>query len=508
MGTSTRSRPRRSERPDDSAAALPTEGAAPDVGPADELSRLDERLSDERGPRLETSIGWLMAVLGFLIGSRVIADNSFFTHFATGNQILSNGSVPTTDPFSFTAPGEAWTVQSWLASVTYRGLYETLGFWSVRILNGGLTAFITLGLWRLTKPARGLLPRVLLIGSALTVGALMWTPRPLLFGLACMVVLIEVVEFRRPMWWLLPTMWVWVNTHGSFPLALVFLGAVVVGEMLDGNRRPERELRLLGWTIGGIALGAVNPVGPRLLTFPFELLSRREALEDVAEWASPNFSRPSEWAFLGLAFGLVVAAKLGASWRHLLPAFGFFVTGLLAIRNLNPAVLVLVAGVAPALSSVKGSLDGSGRGFPARAIAGVAGAALVALMAVAMVEPALDLDGYPVEEVDWLEARGLVGSGESTLLHRDIVGNYLELRYGRDANVFIDDRYDFFPRSVIDDHATLYFGGDFEAILGRYEPEAVLWESEGLFADWLRSEPSGWTVMLDDDEWLVAVLSQ
>ncbi len=66
----------------------------------------------ERGPSLERAIGWVLVSLGFLIGSRAISDNSFFTHLSTGNLILDERSVPTTDVFSFTAAGEPWTVQS------------------------------------------------------------------------------------------------------------------------------------------------------------------------------------------------------------------------------------------------------------------------------------------------------------------------------------------------------------------------------------------------------------
>ncbi len=457
------------------------------------------------GPTLSVAIGWLMALLGFLIGSRVIFDNSFFTHFATGNQILSTGRVPTTDPYSFTAAGEPWTVQSWVPSVVYRGLYDAIGLGAVRVFNGVLAAVLTLGLWRLTEPARTLVARVGLIGAAITVGAMMWSPRPLLFGLVCLLVVIEVVEERRSVWWLLPVMWVWVNSHGSFPLAFAFIGASAVGLALEERVVPRHHLRVGAVAAVGLALGALNPVGPRLLVFPFELVTNDEALEDVVEWASPTFSRPSEWAFLVLVFLMVAAAKLGAGWRHLLPAFGFVVGGLLAVRNINPAALVLVACSAPAFAAAGGTLTGSDRGRPAKLIAATAVALGLTVGVWTLGQPGLKLDRYPVEAVDWLEANDLVAQPEVNLVHRDIVGNYLELRFGDEARVFIDDRYDFFPQTVIDDHATLYFGGDFAPILDRYEADAVLWQVDGTFADWLRDPANGWAITIEDDRWLVAV---
>ena len=459
-----------------------------------------------RGPTLVQSIGWLMVAIGFLIGSRVISDNSFFTHLATGNLILDNQAVPTADVFSFTAAGEPWTVQSWFASVWYRTIYEVAGLEAVRVANGLIAAALVATLWRLTSKARTLLPRVLLTGSALTIGAMMWSPRPLLFGLLCFALAIEVVETpKRPLWLLVPIMWLWVNTHGSFPLMFLFLGAVGVGQLLDDRTFKRRDVEAGIWLIGGTLVGALNPLGIKLLTFPFELLAKREALEDVAEWMAPSWERPSEWVFVLLVFVLFLAAKLGASWRHLLPAFGFFVTGLLAVRNINPAALVMAIGAAPALAALPGTLEGKARSVASRGIAALS-AALLAIVAVnAFLTPGIDYEKYPVLEVDWLEAQGLVAQPDVNLVHRDTTGNYLELRFGVDARVFMDDRFDMYPMQVIDDHAALYFGGDFAEILGRYEANAVLWESEGDFADWLRSSDSAWTVTLDGEDWIVAV---
>ena len=52
----------------------------------------------------------------------------------------------------------------------------------------------------------------------------MWAPRPLMVGLVLLGLTLLVAEGRIPAPVLLPVFWLWVNSHGSFPLGLVALG--------------------------------------------------------------------------------------------------------------------------------------------------------------------------------------------------------------------------------------------------------------------------------------------
>lgn len=492
----------------------------------EESDTVSDKRSDvpSSGITLVGAIGVLYAFLGFLIGSRLITDNSFLTHFATGRVIWDTGSVPSSDVFSFSAAGEPVTVQSWFASWLYVGL-ESIGGWTLRLANGLLGALLAASLWKLSEPAKQLLPRTFLVGASIIVAAGMWTPRPLLFGLIGFAAVLHVVRRDIPMWTLLPVMWLWVNTHGSFPIALVLVGTIGVGQFLDDLRDGERklpwhEIRVFGWVVGGIAVGAINPVGWRLLWFPIHLLSRGEALEGVSEWMSPKFKRPSEWGFVVLSLLMLYACtKMVAVWRReeeapvgagmfrsLIPAVVFIAAGLIAARNLPLAGFVLVGTAAPWVSRSRFTLDGELRGIVPNGVRllAVVGAALVA--ALVFIQGPLDLRKYPVDEVTWLEERELVANPEVRLLHRDTVGNYLELRFGTEANVFVDDRFDFYPLSVLQDHRTLIFGGDYADVLDRYDAEVVLWGSSGDFADWLR-ESDDWTIGYEQDElerWLIA----
>lgn len=470
------------------------------------------------GPTLATGLGLFATLIAFVIGARVIRDNSLLTHLATGELILDQGSVPTADPYSRTAPGDAWTVQSWLASIVYALIDRTVGPTGLRLLNGVTAALITAGVWRLTAPSRQVVPRLALTLTPLVIGAQMWSPRPFLFGLLAVVALLVVVESGARPLLLVPLFWLWTNTHGSFPLGIALLGALAVGRLLDHrqlNRTEAEDGGLTPWSIqempeiryglaatAGVVLGAINPVGPRLVWFPIHLLGRRDALAGVVEWQPPSFDNVAELLFLALIALVAVAARFGASWRALLPSLCFLAGGMLAIRNIAMAAIVVVVLVAPSFRDRFGEELGTATGLLPRLLGRAAVVGLAVIAVVVATGPGLDLDAYPVDEIAFLDDRDLVGV-DSGLIHREGVGNYLTFRYGPDAGVFIDDRFDYFPVELTDDHLALLHGGDYRAVLDRWAGDVVLWEADSVLADWLRDDEQ-WTVVRNGDGWVIA----
>lgn len=444
-----------------------------------------------------------LAMLGFVAAADILSDNSFLTHLATGRLIIDQGAVPSVDPYSRLAAGQAWTVQSWLPAVVYASLEQIFGLWSIRVFNGLIGAGIGLAVWRLTSPARLFMPRVVLAAFPLLIGYHLWSPRPLLIGLAALVAVVHTAQLGRSGLCLVPVMWVWVNSHGSWPLGLVLLASITVGAWLDDRNRKPDTIGLLGWAVVGVAAGAVSPVGPALWTFPFRVAARGEALAEVVEWQAPSFRSVGEWLFLGLIPIVLLAAARGARWRALVPAAGFLIIGLTAVRNLSAASVVIIAMVAPHLAELFGKDDGSVETRGSR-IVGRALAASIVIVALSLaVRPAIDLAPYPVDEVDMLEARGLVADRSVGLVHREAVGNYLTYRFGADAAVFMDDRFDYHPVDLTADHVDLIDGGDFREILDRRGAQVVLWETERPLARWLNEAPE-WRVVQRDDAWTVA----
>src|SRR5713226_3380496 len=184
-------------------------------------------------------LGWvftaLFGVFGWATGIAKLSDNSFFWHLRTGEYILDHG-IPHHDPFSYTAPGTRWVAQSWLAEVLDGAVYRTFGATGVRLLVGLVGVCIGVLAYRLALH----LVRDRVVACGLTIAALagvytVWSERPLLLGVAFLLVLVWAVEVpgsvvgRHAMVAIPVLMWLWANTHGTYQLGFAYLGLHLLG---------------------------------------------------------------------------------------------------------------------------------------------------------------------------------------------------------------------------------------------------------------------------------------
>jgi hypothetical protein len=454
-----------------------------------------------RAPRLSTALGGAFVVWGVAIGLLRLHDNSYLTAVATGRIILAHG-VPTHDPYSFTAHGSPWVVESWLASLLYAVTERLWGAHGLQLEHAVLTGVLAALVWVLTRPARALGGRILAAAAVLAVGTGYWSPRPMLIALVLFAVVMVMAETERGSPWLLvPVMWVWVNVHGSWPFAAVYLLVRIAGRAIE--RRPLGRLpRLTGAVVIGSLLGAANPIGLRLLEYPVTVLTHHQAFAHIVEWQSPSFSDPVNAVFLAevlLALVLLVARR--GSVEDGLTTVVFAAAGFLASRNVPVAAIVVAPVLARGLVDL-GSLHGTRRGvLPAAALAALSALGAV-FVAGALEHPAFDLAAYPVSEVTWMQKHSLI---PGRVVAPDYVGNYLEYRLGTRASVFIDDRVDMFPLSVVDSSATLLGGSEgWQGVLDHVRASAVLWPRSEPLAG-LVAEDRSWRVVLRDRHWLVAV---
>jgi hypothetical protein len=433
-----------------------------------------------RVPKLESLFVATFVLLGFRLGVRPISDNSMLTHLRTGIDMVRTGGIPREDAYSWTANGEPWVVQSWLPEWTY-GLAHRIGGYRLVVLEQAVLvaalAWLILRLARAGSPLRTGLSGLIVVGMA----AGFWAPRPLLFGLICMALTIIIVERRRTTWLLVPVVWFWVQSHGSFPLGLAWLGARALGEGLDWRSWPRDAMSYIGAFVAGLVVAVANPLGARLLTFPVTLGDKRASFQQIVEWMSPNFQRGSgrvALVFLGLGLLLLLRARL--PWRDVVPVVAFLGAGLVASRNLPVTAIVMAPVLGRVLrrpeSAPARRADAPNQERINRIVALTLALAFVLFGASVFSRPALRLEPYPEEAVTFLEEGGFF-EGNHRVAHMDFVGNYLELRYGERGLVFVDDRYDMYPAALARDYRRLLSAGPESLdILDARRVDVVLWE--------------------------------
>ena len=452
----------------------------------------------------------VFAIGGWRVGLSRLSDNSFFWHLRTGRHILDHG-IPHEDIYSFTASGRRWVAQSWLAEVLYGAIDKVVGTFGVRLLTGFTGAAVAAVTYRLVhRLSRDRLAAVGLTLAAIGASFTLWSARPLFLGILAFLGLLWIVEVpgswlgRRAIWTIPVLIWLWANIHGTFSLGLAYLGLHLAGRWLEGAPFwAGRERVLTQAAVIAVLLAMVNPYGPGLLVFPVELLSRGDILKRVTEWRSPDFRTIQGLMFAGWLAVFVACVALGRhrpSRRDVVVAVPFLLLAFWAQRNiaLSPLVGVAVAARCVARDEFRPLSDS-----PLNRIVAVAFLAL-GLVWTAQAAGQADFDDstYPVAAMRWVEEQGLLGQ---RLMTDDAWGGYLILKYWPKQKVFVDDRYDMYPRRVLEDFIDFSDAdGRWREILDRNGIEVVVWPAQATIVRLMETDPA-WTAVHRDKRAVVFV---
>ncbi len=458
---------------------------------------------------MSTLFGLAFVVGGYRVGLAKLDDNSFLWHFRTGRLILDDG-IPRADVYSYTVPGSKWIAQSWLAETAYALADRAMGPIGIRLMVGVLGALLGWCMWRAAIGAAQDRLRAAGVTLIAFVAALnVFGERPLAFGMVAAALVVLIVEQpdsqlgRHPLGVLPLIFWLWGNTHGSMSLGFVYLALHLVGRWLDGSS-PLRSGREQTLTVAGIASAAVialNPYGPRLLIFPFDLVSRGDVLRDVVEWMSPDFRSP-----LGMAFGAWIVLCLAALGlgrarpprRDLVVLVPFLVLGLWAQRNVGLAAIVGLPIVARAFGGERRAEDAN-RLF-VRMVAVVL-ALLTALFTVnAVAEPDFDLRTYPTKAFEFLEDEQRIGE---RIFTSDRDGGFVIAKYWPDQTVFLDDRFDMYPPAVVEEYEDVAkVRANWSKVLDKYLVTLIVWERTSALTQ-LLDQSNDWERIYTDKDYVV-----
>jgi len=407
-------------------------------------------------------------------------------HIRTGEAILATGTLPHSDPYSFSHAGQPWFAWEWLADAASGAAHRAAGLSGVALLYA---AMIAAGVWlwfRLHWTVGGnFFVAAAMAPLLLTTCSLHWLARPHVIGWLFLLGAVMVAERARP-----PFRWkdaaaiavfaaLWANVHASFflapAIALVYAGGAAMRRAVLAG-----ESACPTWFLGAAAVAAVaplaNPYGWHLYAHVFRYLTDSELLARIGEFQSFDFHTAGggqiiAGLLIGAAGGMLALGRRRP--EHFLLAMLFSAAALRSARALPLAALLLLplanGAITGALADARemnprfrGALDRflaySGR-LRRLDQASPWSSALVGLLLVAACWALLETPGirratgFP-PDVFPVAAYSHIPAG-ARLFAPDKFGGYLIYRSAGTRKVFFDGRSDFYGAEFLKQYGRL-----------------------------------------------------
>ena len=270
------------------------------------FTRKDEKYDFTKGTCISIILASILTVT-LLCFSNGISGNDFWWHIKVGEWIVEHEEVPTTDIFSWYGmeKGISWIAHEWLSEVIFYGIHSAFG--SIGIFLFCITAALLMLLLMFGQARKNLERNFLLGGLFLVlfsvVASLFFYGRPHIFSYFLLFfelkILYEFVENHdsKKIYFIPVLAILWSNLHGgssslAYILCLIFIFSGVFNfncDRLVFERFDKKSMiRLAIVTLGAVLGVLLNPIGIRVLAYPFINLSDNLSMSVISEWQAPD----------------------------------------------------------------------------------------------------------------------------------------------------------------------------------------------------------------------------
>jgi len=297
----------------------------PVVNHRPDASQLQDRVP-EWAQLSRVTVLWtlLLGIVWLVLSYQPLWHTDLWGHLNYGRLIVTERSIPVTEPTLPLAEGMPFRDTAWLSQVIAYGMYEWQGVSALRFLFAvSLMSCLLLLLYRFRERTDSVL--VSALGLAIFLGVA-WRSfmiiRPQLAGMVCFVALIVLTTGKR---WkplqagLIALVFVfWANLHGSFPIGLGYLGLLTLGRALEVGWRTGKLSRVLHdarvqrwFLVTELALIAVllTPQGIGIFS-AISAISNHPNLRDLVEWNPVTLRMTHGKSFLVASLLLMVVYRL------------------------------------------------------------------------------------------------------------------------------------------------------------------------------------------------------
>ena len=498
-----------------------------DASPA--TYRTPSRTGEGRGLRLSERLsartlllgGVMIVIMSLFIGPE--QDPDFWWHLRTGQWMVQNGRLPSTDLFTYTVSSHVWTDHEYLTEILMWLTYSTLGLSVLVILFGLLT---WAGFWFTYLQVRK--QPFVFIGLGLALAAIagspIWGPRAqmITFTLSCLELfwLRSYLSGRSLAIMYFPLVMIaWANLHGGWVIGFVWLGVALGAELFSwvwDRENPVHRMHARRLAIIGVASAIAVAATPHFLSlypYPFETQGSEAQQRLIVEWQSPNFHVLELRPFEGMIFLTVLgfALKRPSVYEMLLALVAIG----LALQNVRNIAL-FIAALTPVLINTYGQWwteFAAARKWsftlpPRPLFAATTAIVLVVIIGATSLRVAnsispsrqaqLDTSNYPVGAADWLAAHPNVGT---RMFNQYGFGGYLAYRFYPQPNrrVFIFGEAALMGDDLLNEYADVYYvRSNWKRVLDKYRVDYVVENKGDPLPNLLATQPD-WKLVYEDD---------
>lgn len=442
-------------------------------------------------------------------------DGDTWWHLVVGERILSSHSWPTSDIYSFTAPGADWIAYEWLSEVALAWAARAAGLAGLM----GMLFALTSGVMLLTYSYAYLRCRnskAAFVASwlVLPLAGVWFAVHPYLFGYIYLLTMLICLErFRQghhKSLWLLPLVFcLWVNSHGTFMLGAVAFGIYWLSGLVEfraGSLEAKHWTALERLQLAAVALlsllaGCATPYGARLAAYPLQMIFFQQGITtNMTSWRPIPLNEWHGELFLALVL-LFIVVLAGGRIRLRLEELGLLLFAVIMTFEHARALPCFAFIFAPLLATLLA------RWVPAYEPAKdkrVLNAVLIGLAVLGFAwyfpsQQHLEEEAaktYPRGAVEYLRQHPQHGP----MLNELTWGGYLPYMLGPQQRVFIDGRLDFYQfRGVFPDYLHITrLERDAPRLLSKYNIQACLTTRTIPLVTFLEASPE-WNKVFEDD---------
>jgi len=479
-------------------------------------------------PLIPTNGAPFLAYLIFLfLGIKpllLLGDGGTCRHVLTGQYVLHNHVIPTSNYVFAINPNAPWLTHELLSDLILGGAQDLFG------LNGVvLVAALAIGLvltWSYQfgrVRGIGVISGLLLLILAMTTTSIHWSARAHVFSYVPFMILYFILfvsdlpaKLRYPL--LMATMCTWSNLHGSFVLGLFMILCALLGDVISVFQSKTKDvgtsaLRSHGLDLVVAVLGAsLNVRGLGFFKYVYDYANNPVIRFNSEESRSLDVTIGLPiYAFLLL---MLIAVSVWTYTRklpkppELLLTLALFFGGIYSMRIVPYFALIAMPVIATSWSSLKERLlvhadrikplakflsleeklnPQESTDFKTYQRAYILFAAAVILWLYVPMFKVHDYDParLPVDATTWLANKNLAGLG----FNPDNWGDYLYLR--RQKPVFIDDKGDFYSADFDKEYVTVYTGAEgWQKVVDKYKIDWLMLPNALPLVTLLKNDPS------------------